>query len=179
VFPIDERSIFDMKITINGSSTIIGNNFGGGYFSNDFSRYEKELQDNTNRVTDFINNKQQFFEPIRTMKYAIEFYQMKLYRVAITEAQSSIEHLLEIKIKEVTGNAFKDTDKLRSKLNKFSKNYLFNIKKYNQNKLDKAIKLRNDIIHGKNTPKLNALLCKEYMCIYDNLFLNILNSEKK
>ncbi|MFA6462030.1 MAG: hypothetical protein WCV90_07235 [Candidatus Woesearchaeota archaeon] len=189
VFPIDSRSLYQRVVELPNNQNIIIGAFGGGKFAVPNQAHHLELANNSQRISDFINNKDHFFEPLRIMKYSIEFYKMGLLRIAITEAQSAIEHLLTIRYFEIQGIDFpmkilkkgKKVDyNFIEKLEEFSKiQSSFDFSQFkDQQTLKDAKRLRNDIIHGKETPLLNPELCLKYITVYDALFKEIYLSKK-
>ncbi|MEN7982116.1 MAG: hypothetical protein ABFQ65_01570 [Nanoarchaeota archaeon] len=183
IFPVEPVHIYNFKLTTPFKIAFLGNQFGRGYFTNDYGILQETLSENSKKITDFINNKKKFFEPLQIMKYSIEFSKMRLLRPAITEAQSAVEHLLTLQYYKLTGKPFpkKATKKGKErdfyffeKLEEYSKiQDKFNFKKFDRKILDKAMKMRNKIIHGKETPKLNKELCSKYVNEYKKLFDSI------
>ena len=177
VFPIDKKSIGHLQIASqNGFSIHMG--IFGGCFTNSVTNYEKPLFDNADRISSFIDGKEGFVEPFRVFKYSFEFYKMQLYRVAITEIQSAIETLLSDLIREKLGDKMEKKSKLIRKLETYSKiQNNFNFENFNgKERLIEAINIRNEIIHGDETPHLDKLKCLSYLQLYEKLFLELWNS---
>lgn len=171
IFPVDLRNIYDIKISYPQGPHLIIGRFGGS-FTNDDSEYQNKLIENTKKVQNFINEKEEIFEPKKIIGYSFEFMNQNLLRPAITEAQSAIEHLLEKKFIEKSENAPKESWGFWNKLKKYSNlGGGFNFGEFeNDSVLSKANGLRNDIIHGRETPSLTKETCKKYLDIYKKLF---------
>lgn len=181
IFPIEEINIYNFMLTTPIKIGYGGNQFAGGYFTNDYRRMEEIINENSRRVSEFINKKEKFFEPLRIMKYSVEFMNMGLLRIAITESQSSIEHLLTKKYFEITKKEFpkkiskkRETDfNFIEKLQEFSKVQEYfkydNLGDNDKNILNEAKNKRNEIIHGKEV-LLTKEDCKKYLEIYKKIF---------
>lgn len=185
IFPVELIHIYDFQLTTPFKIGSYKNQFGKGYFTNDFRRLNEVISENSKKVSEFINNKIKFFEPLKIMKYSIEFSRIGLLRPAITEAQSAVEHLLTKQYEKITGEEFPKkiakNNKQRDlyffeKLEEYSKvQEKFDFKNFDRTLLDKAIKLRNKIIHGKEAPELNKVNCQTYVEEYNKLFTLILS----
>jgi hypothetical protein len=184
IFPIELIHIYDFKLSMPFKVGYIKNQFGKGYFTNDYRRLIEVINENSSKVANFINNREKYFEPLKIMKYSIEFSRIGLLRPAITEAQSAVEHLLtkqyfkikkeDFPKKQLKNNKKKDLN-FFEKLEEYSKaQEKFKFANIDKNLLKSAVELRNKIIHGKETPELDKELCQKYVNNYKDLFDSIL-----
>jgi len=179
VLPISESELPLIKITFPDKR-------GFHFFSPSIKTIkigpDKDIDSNTERVSDFFNRGEKVIEPVYMFGYARQFYKTGTYRIAITEAQAAIEYLLDLIIKERLKKRDDEslkfyektkgkTDFVDVKLGLYLKmaTDISIEKELNLKKLRKIVTLRNEIVHGSKS-FINKKEAKEAMIEYEKLF---------
>jgi len=179
VFPISKRELSDIFITNPDGR--------GSYIMSPAIKMitfgDDELIENSKKVTDFLKEKQEVFGPVQMFGYARQFYNMEIYRIALTEAQAAIEYLLDLiitkSLTERNDDSLKFYNKTKIKSNLVDEKLGIHLRLAtgiaiedwfeNIKDLSSAVSLRNDIVHGEKS-QIDKTEASSAMRAYKKLF---------
>lgn len=184
ILPLSKNDFSSIKITLpNNNQVLISSPMVESW-----QIFDKSLQENTTRLVKFYSEKNILGEPTMILGYAKQFYNMGIYRIAITESQASVEYILDLLL---THNFKKNNDDTLEFYNKSKQKLdLIDVKlgmylklATNQdikkdfpefNYLKKCVNIRNEIIHGSQIKLTNDETLK-IINTYEKLFYYLLS----